>query len=380
MNRIGREHVAGQARMARVLHSRRQTTGLASVLHKIVGLDSKMRQYEVGETFIAAVEREAGPAGNRRRVAGPGVAAVARGAAGPAELARPGRVTARPPGRPSRAVPGRGFGVTTIDLAAPVIVGCSGGADSVALLVLTADAGLAPIAVHVDHGLRPESASERHHVAALAADLGAGFDARLVDVAPGSNLEERARDARYEALEAARIEHGATAVLVAHTADDQAETVLLNVLRGAASAGLSGMRARPGFLVRPLLGFRRAETAALCEALGLAVLHDPMNDDEAFRRVAVRRRVLPMLEGVAGRDLVPVLARQAELLREESDFLDELARAAWPGTEGASARRARRAPSRAGPPRRATVARASAAVACRGDACVTGRGRRASRH
>ena len=113
--------------------------------------------------------------------------------------------------------------------------------------------------------------------------------------------------------------------------------MLLNVLRGAASAGLSGMPARRGFLVRPLLGFRRAETSALCETLGLAVLHDPMNDDEAFRRVAVRRRVLPMLEGVAGRDLVPVLARQADLLREESDFLDELARAAWPGAEGVSA-------------------------------------------
>jgi tRNA(Ile)-lysidine synthase len=70
----------------------------------------------------------------------------------------------------------------------------------------------------------------------------------------------------------------------------------------------------------------------------LAVLHDPMNDDESFRRVAVRRRVLPMLESVAGRDLVPVLARQSELLREESDFLDELARAAWPGSEGVSAR------------------------------------------
>jgi tRNA(Ile)-lysidine synthase len=230
------------------------------------------------------------------------------------------------------------FAATTIDLAAPVIVGCSGGADSVALLALTADAGLGPIAVHVDHGLRPESAREWHHVAALAAGLGVRFDARVVAVESGSNLEERARNARYAVLESARIEHGATAVLVAHTADDQAETVLLNVLRGAASAGLGGMPARRGFVVRPLLGFRRAETSALCETLGLVVLHDPMNDDEAFRRVAVRRRVLPMLEGVAGRDLVPVLARQAELLRAESDFLDELARVAWPGPDGASAR------------------------------------------
>ena len=78
--------------------------------------------------------------------------------------------------------------------------------------------------------------------------------------------------------------------------------------------------------------------AAICEALGLAVLHDPMNDDEAFRRIAVRRRVLPMLEGVAGRDLVPVLVRQAELLRADSEFLDGLAQAAWPGPAGPSAR------------------------------------------
>jgi tRNA(Ile)-lysidine synthase len=230
------------------------------------------------------------------------------------------------------------YAAATADLEPPVVVACSGGADSVALLAITADAGLDPIAVHVDHGLRPASSDDRDHVAALAARLGTRFDARTVDVPAGSNLEKRARDARYEVLEAARVEHGATAVLVAHTADDQAETVLLNVLRGAAATGLSGMPPRRGHVVRPLLGMRRAETSALCASLGLPVLHDPMNDDEAFRRVAVRLRVLPLLSGVAGRDLVPVLARQAALLREESAFLDELARAAWPGADGTSAR------------------------------------------
>lgn len=230
------------------------------------------------------------------------------------------------------------YAAATTDLEPPVVVACSGGGDSTALLAITADAGLEPIAVHVDHGLRPVGGRERDHVAGLAARLGVRFDARSVDVGTGSNLEERARDARYEVLEAARVEHCATAVLVAHTTDDQAETVLLNILRGAAGTGLAGMPARRGFVVRPLLGFRRADTSALCAALGLPVLHDPMNDDEAFRRVAVRHRVLPLLESVAGRDLVPVLARQAELLREESTFLDELARAAWPGPEGTSAR------------------------------------------
>ena len=244
-------------------------------------------------------------------------------------LADPADVLAPFRARFARAVDG---------IAAPVVVGCSGGADSTALLALTVDAGLAPLAVHVDHRLRPGSADDAAHVDEVAARVGARFEARAVTVDTGPNLEERARDARYAALEAARAAVGATAVFVAHTADDQAETVLLNLLRGAASTGLAGMRARRGTLVRPLLEFRRSETAAVCDALGVHVVRDPMNDDETFRRVAVRRRVLPLLDGVAGRDVVPVLARQAEILGEESDFLDDLARAAWPGDGAPTAR------------------------------------------
>jgi tRNA(Ile)-lysidine synthase len=230
------------------------------------------------------------------------------------------------------------FAAATADVAAPVVVGCSGGADSVALLVLAVDAGLSPVAVHVDHGLRPESRDEQGLVAALVSRVGAAFDGRAVCIERGANVEARARDARYAALESARTEHHASAVLVAHTADDQAETVLLNVLRGSAATGLAGMRARRDQVVRPLLSTRRAELAALCDALGLPVLHDPMNDDETFRRVALRRKVLPLLEQLAARDLVPVLAGQAEILGEESDYLDALARAAWPVAGDPSAR------------------------------------------
>jgi tRNA(Ile)-lysidine synthase len=222
------------------------------------------------------------------------------------------------------------FAAGTAGIDPPVVVGCSGGADSVALLALAVDAGLRPCAVHVDHGLRPESGRERDQVAALAMSVGATFDGRAARVESGSNTEARARDARYAVLETARAEHAASAVLVAHTADDQAETVLLNMLRGSGAAGLAGMRARRGNVVRPLLTTRRSELAALCGALALTVLHDPMNDDERFRRVMVRRRVVPLLEQVAARDPVPVLAGQAEILGEESDYLDELARAAWP--------------------------------------------------
>jgi tRNA(Ile)-lysidine synthase len=216
------------------------------------------------------------------------------------------------------------------ELDAPVVVGCSGGADSVALLALAVDAGLSPIAVHIDHGLRDGSEHEAASVAAVAARLGAGFAARRAPVATGPNLEARARESRYDALERARVELGAELVLVGHTADDQAETVLLNVLRGAAAAGLAGMSPRRDRIARPLLGFRRADTRAVCDALHVPVMDDPMNHDVEFRRVAIRRDVLPMLSTLAARDLVPVLARQADILRSESEFLDALATAAWP--------------------------------------------------
>lgn len=223
------------------------------------------------------------------------------------------------------------FASTTTDLCAPVVVACSGGADSVALLALAVDAQLAPVAVHVDHGLRVDSAHDADRVRALARALGVDLRVVRLTVGPGPNLEARARDARYDALERERVEVGADVVLVGHTADDQAETVLLNVLRGAAASGLAGMAPRHGTIVRPLLDVRRAATRALCADLGLPAVDDPMNDDRAFRRVAIRHDVLPLLSSLAERDLVPVLARQAVILRSEAEFLDEMAAHAWPG-------------------------------------------------
>jgi tRNA(Ile)-lysidine synthase len=272
------------------------------------------------------------------------------------------------------------FASATVGVTAPVVVACSGGADSVALLALAVDAGLAPIAVHVDHGLRTGSADDAELARALAEGLGAEFHSTQVTVAPGPNLEARARDARYAALEAARVEHRADVVLVGHTADDQAETVLLNVLRGAAASGLAGMAPRHGTLVRPLLDLRRADTRALCAALGLVVVEDPMNDDRAFRRVAIRHDVLPLLSSLAERDLVPVLARQAEILRSDSEYLDALAADAWPDADGARAavlaalpaplaRRAVRRWVGAPPPSMAEVERVLAVA--RGDARAT---------
>ena len=212
----------------------------------------------------------------------------------------------------------------------PVVVGCSGGPDSTALLALVADRGLAPVAVHVDHGLRDGGADEAETVRAFAAALGVAFAARTVEVGHGGNLEARARTARYAALAAAADDHGASNVLVGHTADDQAETVVLALLRGSAASGLAGMPVRRGRIVRPLLRLRRAETEAICVGLGLDPVRDPSNDDTSLRRSWIRHEVLPLLTVGAGRDLVPVLNRQADILRTETEYLDALARAAWP--------------------------------------------------
>jgi tRNA(Ile)-lysidine synthase len=210
-------------------------------------------------------------------------------------------------------------------LEAPVVVACSGGPDSLALLALAAGAGLAPVAVHVDHGARPGSAAEGGVVAGFAGTLRTGFAGETVAVAPGPNFEARARNAHYGAWERARARLGATAVLVGHTRDDQAETVLLNVLRGAGLSGLAGMPARRGRVVRPLLGVPRADLAAVCRRLGLAPLDDPMNADPVHRRVWLRREVIPALEAGARRDLRVVLARQAAVARDDSELLDGLA-------------------------------------------------------
>ena len=223
-----------------------------------------------------------------------------------------------------RAVPG------LVDLPGPVVVGCSGGPDSVALLALVAAVRDDVTAVHVDHGLRAGGDEEAAFVAVVADRVGARADRRVATVLPGPNLEARAREARHGALEAARLECGARTVLLGHTADDQAETVLLNLLRGSGPAGLGAMAERRGTIVRPLLVLRRSDTEAVCAAVAVEPLHDPSNDDRTLRRNWIRHEVLPALSAGAERDLVPVLARQAEILRRESDYLDGLAAAAWP--------------------------------------------------
>ena len=205
---------------------------------------------------------------------------------------------------------------------ATVVVGCSGGADSLALLALACEHSLDVHAVYVDHGLRVETGHDLDVVQRAATRFGARLTVVRVDVGLGPNLEARARDARYAALERVRAQVDAVAILIAHTLDDQAETVLLQMLRGAGATGLAGMAAKRGFVHRPLLAVRRRATHELCFRLGLAPVHDPMNDDLHHRRVWLRREVIPQLERGADRDLASVLARQADILRDDDDLLE----------------------------------------------------------
>lgn len=198
--------------------------------------------------------------------------------------------------------------------AADTAVTCavSGGADSLALLVLAVDAGLDVTAVHVDHGLRPESAAEADVVADAAGRFGAAFRAETVEVTDGPDLEARARRARHGVLP--------PDTLFGHTADDQAETVLLALMRGSGLDGLAGMRHEQ----HPILSLRRSETHAICDEAHLSPVRDPSNDDPRFRRNRVRHELLPLLDDIAGRDVAALLARGADVAAVDVAHLDAL--------------------------------------------------------
>lgn len=211
-----------------------------------------------------------------------------------------------------------------------VLVACSGGADSLALAAATAfeapKLGLRAGAVIVDHGLQSGSAE----VAATAAEQcrSLGLDpVQVVPVEVGTEggPEAAARAARYDALRDAADELGADVVLLAHTRDDQAETVLLGLARGSGARSLAGMAPVAGLLRRPFLELSRGTTVAACVASGLRPWHDPHNDDPSYKRVRVRHEVLPVLEEALGPGVTEALARTAALLRADADALDVLA-------------------------------------------------------
>lgn len=214
-----------------------------------------------------------------------------------------------------------------------VVVALSGGADSLALAAATAfegpKLGLRVASLTVDHGLQDDSDAVAARAARTAAAL--GLDALIVRVEVGEQggPEAAAREARYRVLKDAAADVGASAVLLGHTLDDQAETVLLGLARGSGAASLQGMapvRADDDGLrwVRPLLAVRRETTRAFCTASALEAWDDPHNSDERFARVRVRERVLPVLESELGPGIAEALARTAEQLREDAEAFDEM--------------------------------------------------------
>ena len=217
------------------------------------------------------------------------------------------------------------------DASRSVVVGLSGGPDSLALLAAAVAEGLEVEAVCVDHQLQDGSRAVAERAAAQARSLGATARVVAVHVTGTEGMEDSARRARYQAL--ARAANGRE-VLVAHTAEDQAETLLLGLLRGqvagmAPRAVIEGAR-----VVRPLLSVRRADTVGACTELNMEYWDDPHNADTAFRRVALRRDIIPRLSALAGGDAVAPLAQAAgDAARDDA----ELARLAGAETAGARA-------------------------------------------
>lgn len=211
-----------------------------------------------------------------------------------------------------------------------VLAACSGGQDSLALAAALAfvapRAGLRAGAVTVDHRLQEGSAERASALAVTLGDLGLNpVRAVRVTVTGPGGPEAAARDARYAALEQVAGEVGAAAVLLGHTLDDQAETVLLGLARGSGPRSLAGMPPRRGVFVRPLLGVRRPVTAAACAALGLRPWTDPHNADRGFARVRVRLDALPALEQALGPGVAEALARTATQLRQDAEVLEQIA-------------------------------------------------------
>ncbi|MDO5677633.1 MAG: tRNA lysidine(34) synthetase TilS [Propionibacteriaceae bacterium] len=204
------------------------------------------------------------------------------------------------------------------------IVGCSGGADSLALALgaqwVAEQRGGSVTAVVVDHGLQEGSPEIAARVADLLRERGLHVEiARVTVDATDGGVEAAAREARLGALAAFELP-----VLLGHTLDDQAETVLLGLLRGSGTRSLAGMADQRDQFLRPLLGLRRADTVAACQEWGVTPWSDPMNDELRYARVAIRHHLAALGEAV-GRDLAPALARTAQLARADADLLDDLA-------------------------------------------------------
>jgi tRNA(Ile)-lysidine synthase len=216
------------------------------------------------------------------------------------------------------------------EVAGPVAAAVSGGADSLALAAALAFERPGSFAFVVDHGLQDDSAAVAARAAEQCTHLGLDAEVMRRTTSPASRErgtggpESWARDLRYRVLEVLADRHAVHAVLLGHTLDDQAETVLLGLARGSGARALSGMAGERGRFRRPLLGLPRELTAKACAEAGLLPWADPHNDDPSFARVRARSTVLPVLEQELGPGVAEALARSARQLREDADALDAL--------------------------------------------------------
>nr|WP_221209022.1 tRNA lysidine(34) synthetase TilS [Nocardioides albus] len=214
-----------------------------------------------------------------------------------------------------------------------IVVACSGGADSLALASAAIfeghKLGLYVIGATVDHGMQRGSEVQAAKVIAQLAEMGVDetVTATVEVKTDGDGPEAAARQARYAVLDQLAERLGASVILLGHTRDDQAETVLLGLTRGSGARSLSGMRASFDRYRRPLLTTTRIDTETACQVEGLDVWHDPHNRDFAYTRARIRHRVLPTLEEDLGPGVADALARTAEQLREDADFIDDIAEA-----------------------------------------------------
>ncbi len=212
-----------------------------------------------------------------------------------------------------------------------VLVGCSGGSDSVALARAVAAERTRAGAVVIDHGLQQDSAEVAEEAAQRCREFGLDpveiITVTVVQGARSGGLEAAARNARRDALSHVAERLGAVAILLGHTRDDQAETVLLRLSRGSGARSLSGMSAHDGLWRRPFLGLTRSSVREY--VADVPTWSDPHNDDPRFARSRVRMHALPALVDALGPDVVDGLARSAELLRDDADALDALTSDAW---------------------------------------------------
>lgn len=228
-----------------------------------------------------------------------------------------------------------------LDLHQPIVVGVSGGPDSLCVLDVIHHSGYSPIVAHFNHKLRPEADQEAEIIQELAEKRGLPFtggEGEVLKLAESGqqSIEEAARNARYRFMFATAVEIGAQAVAVGHSADDQVETVLMHLLRGSGMSGLSGMtpRALPNPwseqipLVRPLLGVWRVEILQYCQEQGLEPIIDATNQDLTYFRNRIRHELIPVLESY-NPSIRKVLRRTAEVFQGDTELINQLVDSAW---------------------------------------------------